>query len=792
MLNYFTGACQIFMHRFEMTKQVARKIFKYLVVAWFIGFVYYLATTVPLRSWYEFSAYWIARIKTHEKITADPDAVTQSYYSPYGEFVTEYSLDIIVDPRISRHAKAVNLHISNTLSTSFNICLLIIFLLFISGSIKGWSQRRIKHIRGRKLRNVRQGKMYLKLRCKASKLKIGGMPIVKNTETEHFMLVGVTGSGKTTITFDFLDYARANNQKVIIIDTSDTYRKKYARKGDVILNVADPDCASWSMWNEIFEEAHYEEIVNAALKDDGKANDPFWIKASRVVVAELLRELKRQGRDTNKELARHLFYDRVPELKELLKNTCAARFTEEEAEKMSYGVLANFIAPLQFLRYLPDKNEQFSIRRWMQNQKDDSWLFLTANKDHLALMLPMLSMWFDISKSSLLALDRDLNRRVWFIADELPSLGPLEGLNTFMMEARQRGGSFVGGIQTLASLRRLYGPDGSVEIISNMNNKVLLRTGDPESAKFISELIGKEEIIEPQEQISIGAHEVRGSTTFTRVRSERTLVTESEMMDLKKLNGYLILADKCPVIRIKYDIVKNIDSIVPKFIKDALSHDKYAQDLINKHEPEFKATEFYQQYCSAGSEGQLIIHDNTVSANEDKIIIENDVKDSSDFIMSDLFSQGDKPIATDEEVLGERKASTFEVLDDGVVLTLDDNSELRVKQKNLGTDDIKKSNLKLANGGTVLMVDGQINNIDELICSNDINYATISSVKVVGDDLLLGLSNNDLFSVDIDTLELPKSAEKKPKTSSCKKILIWGKKEMSLEETIKIGRLIDG
>ena len=160
--------------------------------------------------------------------------------------------------------------------------------------------------------------------------------------------------------------------------------------------------------------------------------------------------------------------------------------------------------------------------------------------------------------------------------------------------------------------------------------------------------------------------------------------------------------------------------------------------------------------------------------------------------MSDLFSQGDKPIATDEEVLGERKASTFEVLDDGVVLTLDDNSELRVKQKNLGTDDIKKSNLKLANGGTVLMVDGQINNIDELICSNDINYATISSVKVVGDDLLLGLSNNDLFSVDIDTLELPKSAEKKPKTSSCKKILIWGKKEMSLEETIKIGRLIDG
>ena len=52
----------------------------------------------------------------------------------------------------------------------------------------------------------------LKLHRKASKIEISGLPLVKDTETQHILLTGTTGSGKTNMLNELLPQIRLQNQ----------------------------------------------------------------------------------------------------------------------------------------------------------------------------------------------------------------------------------------------------------------------------------------------------------------------------------------------------------------------------------------------------------------------------------------------------------------------------------------------------------------------------------------------------------------------------------------------------
>jgi len=515
--------------------------------------------------------------------------ITQSYRLRNGQTLNVKSLDILVDREINHNVKFFE-HVLKAGAWRGGFAGLGVLLLVLFGwAFRGKRQQRTKHIRGAMIVPAWRLRRKLKWSFKASKFEIAGVPFVKHTENEHILFSGSTGIGKTTAMNQLLQQIRKKGQKAVIVDTTGNFVENFYRaEHDIILNPFDKRCNPWSFWAECTEEPHYEQVVEAAIPSS-QTDNPFWTEASRVVVAELLREMKQLGITSNKELARHLFYDRVSELKEFLKKTCAARFTEEEAEKMSYGVLANFIAPLQLLRYLPDASNPFSIREWVKRSGDDRWLFLTCKKDHLKLMRPMLSLWLDSAKNALLSMGEVYPpRNLWFVFDELPALKKLEGLSTIMTEGRKYGACVTAGFQSIASLRKHYGNDGCVELLDNFNTKILFRSGEPETAKYISDMLGEEEIMETQEQVSVGVHEVRGSTTFNVIRRLRPIALPTEIQNLDKFRGFLKLPGKLPIGKIilnRKDMPKIAEAFSPASSKDlVLGHTQFAKELKEKHD----------------------------------------------------------------------------------------------------------------------------------------------------------------------------------------------------------------
>ena len=175
-------------------------------------------------------------------------------------------------------------------------------------------------------------------------------------------------------------------------------------------------------------------------------------------------------------------------------------------------------------------------------------------------------MWLDIAMSRLLSLDKDENRRVWFVLDEMPTLQKLPFLTSTFAEARKFGGCFVVGLQAISQLKEVYGKDES-ETISNLcNTRFYLSCPDVTSAEWSSRQLGEIETEEPRESYSYGANTMGDRVSVGQQRFKRPLVSPSEITMLKALFTYVRLPGEWPITSFYLKYEKPKDD-VPGFIK---------------------------------------------------------------------------------------------------------------------------------------------------------------------------------------------------------------------------------
>jgi hypothetical protein len=328
MFANITRGGQTFVHQFQMFWQMFKKATILGIVTFSITIGAYMYYKVPSYIWGQCFVYSQAYV--YSSIDAIPYLGSSfgrkklSYVSYDGRYVSNMEANssyILKNKEINHNIK----YFGNVFISSFwyglwgFVGLLLLSLLWWRQ--RGISQKKTRHVRGTKIVTANQAKRYLKVRLKASPIEIAGVPMVKHTERYHILFVGDSGVGKTVAIKKHLQQIRKLNHKVILVDTAGDLTKYFYREGhDHILNPFDKRCNSWSFWGEITEEPHYEEIMEAAIKNDGKVeNGDFWTNASRIVVAEILRELRKRGQTTNKALASHLFYDDLSHVKRVLR-----------------------------------------------------------------------------------------------------------------------------------------------------------------------------------------------------------------------------------------------------------------------------------------------------------------------------------------------------------------------------------------------------------------------------------------------------------------------------------------
>ena len=418
----------------------------------------------------------------------------------------------------------------------------------------------------------------LSLSPRLSACRIAGVPYPERAETQHTIVSGTTGSGKTVLISDLVAQIRARGERCVIYDKMGSYtRSFYDPERDVLLNPLDARAPRWSPFLEARNPRDFDTMAAALIPQQRDTVDPFWVTAARQLFANGAGVLWERGVTDNKVLVDHLLKTELTKLAEAMEGTVAQSIVDPENPKTALSVRAMLTAHLGALEVLPDTGEPFSIRDWIAREDGDgagdapddggSFLFLTSRGDQHASLRGLISTWIEIAVNSLLSLDQADGRRIWIVLDELPTLHQVPSLQPGLAESRQFGGCFVLGIQVVSSLRDLYGRNGAETISGLCGTRVVLAAPDKDTAQWSADSLGRAEIEEVSEGVSYGANTIRDGVSLTPKRELRPLALASEIMQLPNLQGYLKFPGPLPAAGIKLGYVarpKAAERFVPR------------------------------------------------------------------------------------------------------------------------------------------------------------------------------------------------------------------------------------
>ena len=385
--------------------------------------------------------------------------------------------------------------------------------------------------------------------------RIAGIPYPPRTETQHTIVSGTTGSGKTVLISDLVAQIRARGERCVIYDKMGTYTRAFFDPArDVLMNPLDARAPRWSPFLEARNPRDFDMMAAALIPQQKDTVDPFWVTAARQLFSNGAGVFWKRGVTENKVLVDHLLKTDLTALAEAMEGTVAQSIVDPENPKTALSVRAMLTAHLSALEFLPDEGKPFSIRDWISEEDKDGFLFLTSRGDQHASLRGLISTWLEIAVNAMLTLAQDDGRRIWVILDELPTLHQVPSLQPGLAESRQFGGSFVLGVQVASALRDLYGRNGAETISGLCGTRVVLAAPDRDTAQWSADSLGRSEIEEVAEGYSYGANTIRDGVSLTPRRELRSLALPSEIMRLENLHGYLKFPGPFPVasIRLRY------------------------------------------------------------------------------------------------------------------------------------------------------------------------------------------------------------------------------------------------
>jgi hypothetical protein len=383
--------------------------------------------------------------------------------------------------------------------------------------------------------------------------------IPRRLEASHLLLMGDTGSGKSSAIRQLLRQVKDRGESAIVYDPAMDFLGEFydPKRGDLILNPLDQRCPYWGLGDEI-DRPETATTIAAAMLPDKDYEKAFFTDAPRRVLAHLLRR-KPQPRDILRMMA-------DPEcIEAAVKGTPLAALLDPGAPAQRAGVLSSLNMVADSLELLPEwehTRKTFATAEWYSERK--RWVFLTSSAAYRQKVLPLHSAWLDLFILRMMGYCEDQAAKpVWFVIDELASLNKLPQLHTALTENRKYGNPVVMGLQGRSQMEKRYGHDAEA-MLSQPATKIFLKTSEPHAAKWISEAIGEIEVERLKESRSMGM--LRSKKSFSMEIATKPLIMASEIAGLAPLTGFIKLENH--VIPARFRLAKKQNK-QPEFLERA-------------------------------------------------------------------------------------------------------------------------------------------------------------------------------------------------------------------------------
>ena len=354
--------------------------------------------------------------------------------------------------------------------------------------------------------------------------------IPRDAENKHFLIVGDTGSGKSSIIRQMLYQVDARGDSAIVYDPACEFVKQFydEHRGDIVLNPLDARMPYWNPSMELRRKAEAKALAVSLYQPEGVTNR-FFVEAPQKIFAHLLSYLP-----TPEDLIKWM--SDPAEIDRRVKGTEYWMLIDPKAPQQRTGVLGSLNMSADSFRLLPKESETTSVwtaTKWAETRR--GWIFITSRPTMREALRPLISLWIDTLVLRLLNEPMPDQKPVWFVIDELASLQRLPQLHTAITENRKSQNPVILGFQGRSQMEARYGED-SEAMLSQPATKIFLRTTEPRAAKWVSEAIGEVEIERLRETHYDGS---RAGKNFALDRQTEPLVLPSEVSGLDDLRGFL-------------------------------------------------------------------------------------------------------------------------------------------------------------------------------------------------------------------------------------------------------------
>lgn len=361
------------------------------------------------------------------------------------------------------------------------------------------------------------------------------IPISRDRETRHFLILGSVGGGKTQTMLHLLGEAICRGDGVLVLDT----------KGDMMaglpgsptpLLVAPHDQRSLA-WDIAADCCVKQDARELAVRFIPPSSDPMWSQAAQEIFVSCIVHLQQtRGREwswADLEAAVNADHETLTQYARD-HHPSALRLLDQPESRTTHSILTTFHTHMRIVSVLaeawPDLLAgRFSIRGWLHNPTPYRPLILQHDPGY-----PELSRVWIGSMLGLLAsavgsptLTESKQRRVWLFLDEFPQLPPIRRFPAFLELGRSKGVAVVIGAQDTAQIRAVYGADQAKSWFGMTGTKVMTRINTSEAAEDISRMIGEQEIERRVQSATRSGG--RMSVTESVQRELRRVITASEL-----------------------------------------------------------------------------------------------------------------------------------------------------------------------------------------------------------------------------------------------------------------------
>jgi len=414
------------------------------------------------------------------------------------------------------------------------------------------AQKAEVHKRGARVLAGRHLRRAVRRRARGASLAIAGVPISSREETRHFKLIGTTGTGKSTAIADLLSAALRRGDRAVIADPDGGYRARFfeRRRGDIILNPFDPLSVKWNPFAEIRAPWDVEQLTSGLIPTSEDPSGREWRGYARTFLTAVTRRCCESGCNDVSELWRLLTVATSPELRALVAGSPAQPFLEPENARMFGSIRSVAGSAAVALEYVQAQRARtFSVRDWVRSGR--GVLFIPYAAPQIAALRSIIATWMRLAIFEVMGRPAEGSAEgepLWFVVDELDSLGAIDGLKDALARLRKFGGRCVLGFQSIAQVSSTYGSGEAQTIVENCGNTLILRCSGSEhggTSQFASRLIGEREVVRRQTSRAhdreswLALRGARRSTSVTRQQIVEAAVLPAEIEQLPDLAGYL-------------------------------------------------------------------------------------------------------------------------------------------------------------------------------------------------------------------------------------------------------------